>query len=109
MNKWVLIAIVLTLLSAYFTVYSYEAYMMADSKIIEWNGGIWWRTTPSGSLFPWPKESGMLQALSKVNEADLFIYTCLIKSSVLVILLAIMWIFSGLSMFKLYKQLKNSH
>ena len=107
MNKWFLTAILLTLLSAYLTIYSYETYVVANSKIIELNGEIWWRTTPSGSLFPWPKESGILQALSKVNELDLLIYTYLIKSSALVILSAIMWISSLLSIFKWYKRLKN--
>ncbi len=105
MNKWVLIAIVLTLCSAYLTAYTFKAYTVATSHIMDWNEETWWRTTPSGSLFPWPKEPGMLEALSKLNEVDLFIYKYLIKSSALVILSALIWIFTSLCIFKAVKRL----
>lgn len=61
------------------------------------------RTGPSGSLLPWPREPGMLEALSKINEVDLFIYRCLIKPWVLVGLSMLIWAGTGLSIFKVIK------
>lgn len=101
-------AVTFAIFSAYLTVYTVTAYNVATSHIVDIDEEAWWRTTPGGSLFPWPKESGMLQALSKVNETDLFIYTYLIKSSTLTILSALMWIFAVLCFFKAHKQSKHS-
>jgi len=98
-----LILIVLGIISAYLTLYTTKAHTIAAQHIIEDAQGnaVSWRTTPSGSLFPWPKEPGMLQALSKIDEVDLFIYRYLIKPWVLVGLSILMWIVTGLSIFKI--------
>jgi len=92
LKKSILIMLVLILVSAYLTLYTVTVHSLAASHIVEdSDGGVWWRTTPSGSLFLWPREPGMLQALSKMNEADLFIYQYLIKPWVLVGVLILMW------------------
>jgi hypothetical protein len=75
----VIITLALILFSLYLTAYAIIVYKVASKYIIEFNSDLCWRTSPSGSLFPWPREPGMLQALSKVNEIDKFIYYHLIK------------------------------
>ena len=62
-----------------------------------------WRTGPSGSLFPWPRASGMLEILSRINEVDLFIYKYLIKPWVLVGLSILAWLGTGLFIFRTNK------
>jgi len=108
-KKSVLILIVLCIVSAYLTLYTVEAHTVAARHIYEngWDGITSWRTSPSGSLFPWPKEPGMLEALSKIDEVDLFIYRYLIKPWVLVGLSILMWIVTGLSMSKRVKVMKT--
>ena len=82
---------VLGLVSIYLTLYTVAAYNVAnyvyDTEVITV-----WRSGPSGSFFPWPREPGMLQILSGVNEVDLFIYICLIKSWILVLVTVLFWV-----------------
>jgi len=101
-KKSVSTAVVLILVSTYLTLYTVKAHTIVARHIYEdAEGKTWWRTTPGGSLFPWPKEPGMLEALSKMNENDLFIYRYLIKSWVLVGASIAMWIGTGLYIFRL--------
>lgn len=58
---------------------------LCSSMIIEYNGGLWWRSTPQGSLFPIPHSPGILTALSPVFELDAFIYNYLLKMPVLIV------------------------
>jgi len=108
-GKSVLILIVLGVISAYLTLYTVKAHSIAMRHIIEDAEGnaVSWRTGPSGSLFPWPKEPGMLQVLSKIDEVDLFIYRYLIKPWMLVGLSILIWIVTGLSIFKKVKVMKT--
>jgi hypothetical protein len=92
-KKLVVITAILVFTSTFFTIYVINAHIIAANFIYQDpNGEIWWRTAPSGSLFPWPSESGMLQVLSNLSEVDLFIYQYLIKSWVLVGLAILVWI-----------------
>jgi len=50
-----------------------SAIAIADRHITDY-GGLHWRTSPQGSLFPFPRGSGMLQALSPVGPTDQAIY-----------------------------------
>jgi len=98
------VAIVIVFISTYLTLYTAMTYIMAMRHIYEdANGGIWWRTTPSGSLFPWPREPGMLQALSRVDELDLFIHRYLVRSWILIGLSIMTWVGAGLYLHKVVK------
>lgn len=94
-KKKILFVTILILASTFLTLYTVAAYNVSNS-LIEYNGEIWWRRGSSGSLFPWPRELGMLDILTKVNEADLFIYKYLIKSWILVGLSILIWIINAL-------------
>ena len=98
----------LILFSSYLTAYTVTVYKVASEHIIEFNGDLWWRTSPSGSLFPWPREPGMLQALSKVDEVDKFIYHHFIKSFSLLISSLTAWIVTGTLVLKSLWHLKWS-
>ncbi|MBS7632972.1 hypothetical protein KEJ15_05045 [Candidatus Bathyarchaeota archaeon] len=107
-NRWILAAIILSALSTYLTAYTFEAHSIAAGHIFRWNGETWWRTSPSGSLFPWPKKPGMLEALSKVNDVDLFIYSYLIESWILVVLTVLMWGLVSICVYKAVKELQRN-
>jgi hypothetical protein len=98
----IVVAAFLLLLSVYLTLYTWRAHAVASRHILEDSGGevVAWRTGPSGSLFPWPREPGMLEVLSKINEVDFFIYRCLIKTWLLVGLSILLWVCAGLCIFK---------
>jgi len=66
-----------------------------DKHIIEYDG-LHWRTTPPGSLFPWPRGSGMLQALSPVSEADQTIYY-LMRSNLYLLIFLVLTLAAGLA------------
>jgi len=51
-----------------------------------------WGSAPAGSFFPWPREPGMLEMLSEINEVDSFIYVYLIRSWFLVAATLLLWI-----------------
>lgn len=59
-----------------------------NQYIIEYDG-LYWRTSPSGSLFPLPRGSGMLQALSPVDDLDRTIYTMIRSNLYIPALLAV--------------------
>jgi hypothetical protein len=59
-----------------------------DQHIIE-HDGPYWRTSPPGSLFPLPRGSGMLQALSPVDTLDRTIYSMIHSNLYILVLLAV--------------------
>jgi hypothetical protein len=65
--------------------YTVSAYLYSFT-IIEYNDGLWWRSTPQGSLFPIPYGSGMLMALSPVSSLDAFIYKYLLRIPALILI-----------------------
>jgi len=96
-KKQALTLVTLCLISLYATAYTVAVRSLAVRHVYEdANGNTWWRTTPSGSLFPWPMEPGMLQALSRMSDGDLLIYRYLIKSFVLLGLVVALWAGAGL-------------
>jgi hypothetical protein len=109
-KKSVLVVIILMVFSTYLTLYTLKAHAVAG-RIYEGPNGevVSWRSGPSGSLFPWPRESGMLGVLSKVSEVDLLVYRYLVKTWVLIGLSMLMWIATGLSIFKLAKKQLGNH
>jgi hypothetical protein len=64
--------------------YSLGAYL-ASSMIIEYDGGLWWRSAPEGSLFPVPHGPGILTVLSQVSSVDAFIYRYLLRIPLLIV------------------------
>ncbi len=107
-KKWGLIGIILASISVYLSFYTWRAHIISR-RIIENpdDEAVAWRSAPSGSLFPWPREPGMLQILSNINEVDSFIYKYLIKSWVLVALSVLMWVGTGMSIFKCVRLLET--
>jgi len=96
-KKQALTLATLCLISLYLTAYTVAGHSLAARHVYEdADGNTWWRTTPSGSLFPWPMEPGMLQALSRMSDGDLLIYRYLIKSYVLIGLAVVFWAGVGL-------------
>ena len=74
--------------------YTLSAYFYS-SMIVEYNGGLWWRSSSQGSLFPIPHGPGMLTALSPVSDLDAFIYQYLLKMPLLIVIdalvIALLW------------------
>lgn len=88
-DKRVLIAAGLAAVVAVLQVFYWaSAIATTDRWIIEFDG-LYWRTSPQGALFPWPRESGMLQALSPVGSADRAIYS-MIRSNLYIVLSAVL-------------------
>jgi len=78
---------VAALLALYLTMYTIAAYMVAR-WIVEESGKVWWCGTP-GSLFPWPKEPGyMVDILSSASDLDAFIYKYLVRTNMLILIVA---------------------
>ena len=96
--------IALIAISMYLAMYTFEAHSIASRYISsDSHGAVFWVNGPSGSLFPWPREPGMLQVLSRVNDVDLFIYTYLIKTWMLAGLSALAWVITVLFVYKTTK------
>ncbi|UCH05355.1 MAG: hypothetical protein JSW05_04100 [Candidatus Thorarchaeota archaeon] len=55
--------------------YPYTLTMSGD-----WTGGVWWQSSPPGSLFPIPRMPGVLMALVAANEVDSLIYLLLYRT-----------------------------
>lgn len=104
-KKSAVVAAFLIIFSTYLTAYTWKAHTVASRYIIVGLNGapLAWRTAPSGSLFPWPRQSGMFQMLSDVNEIDFFIYKYLIKTWGLVGLSMLICICTGLFVFRVIK------
>jgi hypothetical protein len=100
-RKLVVAVAALTFASTLFTIYAVDAHIVAAYYIYQdQEGKIWWRTFPAGSLFPWPRESGMLQLLIGPNEIDLFIYTYLIKTWLLAGVSVLIWVCTSIYVLK---------
>jgi len=79
------------LIVVYITVYTVAAHSIARHAG-EDDGKFYWRTTPAGSFFPWPREPGIFQALSEMHGIDVFIYVFLIRSWLLFGVTILLWI-----------------
>ncbi|MBS7653692.1 MAG: hypothetical protein QXR06_04910 [Candidatus Bathyarchaeia archaeon] len=100
-KKTLLILFTLTALSIVFTIYSLRAYAVA-SRVFEGDGSHRpvWRTSPPGSFLLWPKEPGLLEALSEMSDIDMAIYLYLVKSQVLIVLSVALWAVTCLYVFR---------
>jgi hypothetical protein len=101
-KKSVIFLVVLGSLSIYVTLYTATAHKVAR-YVYEEDGTFFWRSAPSGSFFPWPREPGILEMLTRLNEIDLFIYVYLIKSGVLLGVTILLWISLSLYILKLMR------
>jgi len=104
-NRGTVIAtIILVSISIYLAIYTFEAHAIASRYISSDSvGAVFWINGPSGSLFPWPREPGMAEVLSRINDVDLFIYTYLIKTWMLAGLSALAWAITVLFVYKATK------
>jgi hypothetical protein len=103
-RRTVLVTIILISISMYLSIYTFEAHSIASRYISsDSHGAVFWINGPSGSLFPWPKGPGMAEALSRINDVDLFIYTYLIKTWILAGLSALAWVITVLLVYKTAK------
>jgi len=85
--------ILLLAVSIYLTVYAVSAHMVT-SRIIEIDGKAYWRNAPAGSLWPWPNKKDVIgpPVLIELNETDSFIYNYLIKTYLLSVICALLWL-----------------
>ncbi len=91
-----IITFMLAVFSMLITAYTVAAHEVATKYIIEMEDGeVMWRTAPRGSLFPWPKGSGSLQMLSKMEDIDMLIYRYLIRDRLLMVFAILMWVLTG--------------
>jgi len=105
-RKSVTLLIVLGLASTYLTIYTATVHSAA-CYVSDLNGTVLWSSAPSGSFFPWPTPPGMLEILSGMNQADLFIYTYLIKPWTLAGATVLLWTIWLIYLLKLFKNSRS--
>jgi len=95
-------AIALFLLTTLLTVYTLTIHIIAEGHLYEdpVSSLVYWTSGPSGSLFPWPRVPGMLEIITQVNAVDRLIYQSFIKTWALAGLSLVMWVITGLSVFR---------
>ncbi len=106
-KKSVMLLIALGFASTYLTFYATIAHNVAYN-VYDLDGTAVWRSAPSGSFFPWPREPGMLMILSGMNEVDLFIYTYLIKPRALAAVTILLWVGWFLYLLNLFGRFQSS-
>jgi len=88
--------ITLTILLActiYITLFTIKTYSIIQHIYEDPRSGeIYWRTSPPGTIFPWPSKPGLLEALSPMNHIDTLIYKYLIKTQTITLITAVMYI-----------------
>lgn len=92
----VIVTIIMLVVSIYLSVYTLIVHNLAASHIYETSEDVYWTSGPPGSLFPWPKEPGMLEYLPQVDGVDLFVYLYLIKTWLLAGLSGLSWFLTSL-------------
>jgi hypothetical protein len=95
-------AVILFLLTTLLTVYTITIHVIAEGHLYEdpVSSLVYWTSGPSGSLFPWPRVPGMLEIITQVNAVDRLIYQSFIKTWALAGLSLVMWVITGLSVFR---------
>ncbi|MEM3666849.1 MAG: hypothetical protein QW222_07205 [Candidatus Bathyarchaeia archaeon] len=96
----------LCILSITITVYTITAYSIAH-YVYEEGDNAYWRYTPPGTFLPWPKPPGILTALSKISEIDLFIYRYLLKTWLMIIITILFWAVTCIYILKRWSILKT--
>jgi hypothetical protein len=102
-----LLITLLCIFSITIIVYTITAYSVAR-YVYENEDKVVWRYSPPGSFLPWPKEPGMLTALSKMNPIDLFIYQYFIKTWLLIVVTLSIWIAMGIYIAKYALTLRHT-
>jgi len=101
-RKSTILLIVSFFVFVYLTLYTTAAHNVAR-YVYENDSAVVWRSAPSGSFSPWPSGPGMLLILSRMNETDVFIYTYLIKSWLLLGATILLWIGVAIYILKLIR------
>ncbi len=85
---------ILGTISTCLTLYTVAAYNVARC-VIEMDDTVYWPDSRGGSFFPWPtrpRGAHLPVLMPIVDEVDLAIYTHLIKSWILVVITALLWV-----------------
>lgn len=93
-RKSIFLLVVLASLSTCLTLYTVAAYNVAR-HVIEMDGTVYWRDSMGGSFFPWPTRPSGVSApvlMRMIDDVDLAVYIYLIKSWVLVGIMALLWL-----------------
>jgi len=80
---------VLVSVALFVTAYTASAYWAAGS-VSEWEGRLWWPSTPGGSFYPWPHPPLGVQGMmaSQLSELDSWHFNYVIRSGALLYLIA---------------------
>jgi len=92
-SKTLIILSILLACTLYITLFTIKSYSIIQHIYEDPRSGeIYWRTSPPGTIFPWPSRPGRLEALSPMNHVDTLIYKYLIKTQTITLLPAAMHI-----------------
>ena len=99
--------LVVIVIALYLTMYTIAVYRVVG-YIGEYPelGGVYWSYSPSGSLFPWPREPGMLTALSPASSIDAFLYKYVIKTNMLILAIAVTYLLAAYLAYRLIRAVK---
>jgi len=106
MKRENVLLVLLLVISVYLTAYTTSAHLVS-SHIVEKNGKSYWCSGPEGSLWPWPSKNSKIgiPILIELNGTDSFIYNYLIKTYLLSIVCASLWLSV---IFLVYKKAKTA-
>lgn len=110
-SKSIMVVSILFILSTIVTIYTLTAHNITSKHIYEDTESqfVYWRSGPSGSLFPWSREPGILGILLQLNETDQFIYNYLIKTRILVSISILIWLVAGFYAYKILFKRSNKN
>ena len=99
--------VVVIVIALYLTMYTIAVYRVVG-YIGEYPelGGVYWSYSPPGSLFPWPREPGMLTALSPASSIDAFLYKYIIKTNILLLAVAATYLLAVYLIYRLIRIVK---
>jgi len=91
------------------TAYTASAYWAAAS-VHEWEGRLWWPSTPGGSFYPWPHPPLGIQGMltHQLNELDLWYYRYVINSGVLLYVTLLLWALVAWRAWRIMKYTRRS-
>ena len=91
-KKKVVILAVLIPITVFLTYYTACAHYVG-SKVIEYDGELYWPTLSEYAFLPWPKApTAGFTALAQLSQTDAQYYNYIIKSGVLIALTSLFWI-----------------
>ena len=111
-NKTILVGLIIVngLLTLYFSLFLFYYYLGSICVHLGQFGELIWCTTPAGTFFPFPKESGHLMALSISHSIiDYLIYLIMVQTYLMYILPVVFSIGTIIFSKKLYNLSHNEN